>query len=175
MATKFDAYFSFDRTCDCYCRDTLERVTYIASQCEQHGLRIRIGNPRDSPQSIIEAINSSRLVFIFVTQSYEASVNVKESRHAFEFSHAVLSKSARLVIPVALEEHMSDSADWRGMLGHRLGGTLFVRLWDDDLHAGVTELVRLYLERLQEVRERPVSPSHTHTRKHKSCCFCFVF
>jgi hypothetical protein len=63
-----------------------------------------------------------------------------------EFNYAARLLSSSKMIPVVMEEQVSNPNSWTGPVGMELGGILYVRMWDDD-DQGLEHLIREIVQR----------------------------
>eukprot|EP00966_Prymnesium_polylepis_P044520 1032005-Prymnesium_polylepis.1 len=88
------------------------------------------------------------MVVVFITRRYMTKVSGKgpngmNDNCKFEFDYALRRKGVERMIPVVMEASCLDTSNWRGAVGGKLGGHLYVNLSDDnDFEAGVAHLVR---------------------------------
>lgn len=86
----------------------------------------------DTRQQMIEGIENSTVVVVFVTDAYRTKVNQADDRDncRFEFKYAFEQKGTQFMIPVVMEPEMRNPKEWRGYLGATLGTKLFIDFSD---------------------------------------------
>ena len=84
-----------------------------------------IGNTR---QKMVEGIENSDVIVVFVTETYRDKVNDGGGRDncRFEFQHAFEQKGPEVMIPVVMEPCMRNPRDWTGVLGASLSAHLYI-------------------------------------------------
>ena len=100
-------------------------------------------------QKMVDGIESSDVIVVFVTEAYRDKVNIDNGRDncRFEFKHAFEQKGPELMIPVVMEPGMRNTREWKGLLGAALSTHLYIDFssaFTDDatFNAKVNELVR---------------------------------
>ena len=87
----------------------------------------------DTRQQMIEGIENSTVVVVFITDAYRTKVNQADDRDncRFEFKYAFEQKGTQFMIPVVMEPDMRNPKDsGRGYLGATLGTKLFIDFSD---------------------------------------------
>ena len=102
----------------------------------------------ETRQKMVEGIENSDVIVVFVTEAYRDKINSSNSRDncLFEFKHAFEQKGPAVMIPVVMEPGMRNPRDWTGVLGAALSGHLYIDFssaFSDDaiFDAKVKELV----------------------------------
>jgi hypothetical protein len=82
---------------------------------------------------MVEGIDSSHCIAVFVTEAYRNKVNQEDLRDncKFEFDYAFQRKGNQKMIAVVMESSMLDTSKWGGELQASLGSTIYVSLTDD--------------------------------------------
>ena len=79
-------------------------------------------------QKMVEGIENSDVIVVFVTETYRDKVNQPDGRDncRFEFNHAFEQKGSKFMIPVVMEPCMRNAREWKGLLGAALSGHLYI-------------------------------------------------
>ena len=103
----------------------------------------------ETRQKMVEGIENSDVIVVFVTEAYRDKINSSNSRDncLFEFKHAFEQKGPEVMIPVVMEPCMRNAREWKGLLGASLSTHLYIDFssaFTDDaiFDAKVKELVR---------------------------------
>ena len=82
----------------------------------------------DTRQKMIEGIENSDVIVVFITEAYRDKVNLDNARDncRLEFHHAFEQKGPAVMIPVVMEPGMRNVGDWTGVLGAALSGHLYI-------------------------------------------------
>ena len=82
----------------------------------------------ETRQKMVDGLESSDVIVVFVTEAYRDKVNSSNSRDncLFEFKHAFEQKGSEVMIPVVMEPCMRDAREWKGLLGAVLSSHLFI-------------------------------------------------
>ena len=103
----------------------------------------------ETRQKMVEGIESSDVIVVFVTEAYRDKINSSNGRDncRFEFKHAFEQHGPELMIPVVMEPGMRNAQEWKGLLGAALSTHLYIDFssaFTDDatFNAKVNELVR---------------------------------
>ena len=82
----------------------------------------------ETRQKMVEGIENSDVIVVFVTETYRDKVNQIDGRDncLFEFNHAFEQKGPAVMIPVVMEPGMRNPRDWTGVLGAALSGHSYI-------------------------------------------------
>ena len=82
----------------------------------------------ETRQKMVDGIESSDVIVVFVTEAYRDKVNIDNGRDncRFEFKHAFEQKGPELMIPVVMEPCMRNTREWKGILGASLSTHLYI-------------------------------------------------
>jgi len=144
---KYDVMLTHNWGTDTVGRDNHMRVMAVAQMLQSKGLSVWVdeqqltGNINDQ---IAKAIDQSACVAVFITECYQSKITSGEDNFCkMEFNYASNRKKTSRMIPVVMEQSMSNTADWNGALGLHLGSCLYVSMWDEnDFASGVEALHR---------------------------------
>ena len=102
----------------------------------------------ETRQKMVEGIENSDVIVVFVTETYRDKVNSSNGRDncLFEFKHAFEQKGPEVMIPVVMEPCMRNTREWKRLLGASLATHLYIdfssAFTDDSIFdAKVKELV----------------------------------
>ena len=112
---------------------------------------------------MLQGIQNSQTTVVFITKRYAEKVNSPGNDNCKkEFSYAVDQLGVNNIIPVVMEQRMSDPKQWTGRVGFELGRILYVKMWEDsDLTgAGLEHLIEEILRRAPQWR-KGVTPRTT--------------
>ena len=95
----------------------------------------------DTRQQMIEGIENSTVVVVFITDLYRNKVNQADDRDncRFEFKYSFEQKGNKFMVPVVMEAAMKNAQEWKGYLGATLGTMLYVDFSDVDNSDSVFE------------------------------------
>ena len=95
----------------------------------------------DTRQQMIEGIENSTVVVVFITDLYRNKVNQADDRDncRFEFKYSFEQKGNKFMIPVVMEAAMRNTHEWKGYLGATLGTMLYVDFSEMDTSDSVFE------------------------------------
>ena len=80
-----------------------------------------------------EGIQGSAVVLICVTEEYMDKVGRDgNDNRKLEFEYAYRKRTAQFMLPVVMEESMTNPSEWNGSLGLALGSHLYCKLVDDE-------------------------------------------
>lgn len=134
-ALKFDIFLTHDWGFDELERDNHERVVRVARALITRGFTVWIDADElygDITTKMCEGIDESLTVGVFITQRYAQKVASKDDDNCKkEFRYAMKKRGEFFMIPIVMEQRMSDPASWDGRLGMELSDTLYVAMWDD--------------------------------------------
>ena len=96
-----------------------------------------------------DGIDASKVVVVFITERYMQKVNGKgetgnDDNCKFEFDYALRSKGVDFMLPVVMEPQCKNPSHWKGVLGGKLGGLLYVDMCSEDdtaFQAGMQHLM----------------------------------
>ena len=76
----------------------------------------------DTTQKMVEGIENSDVILVFITEAYRDKVNQSGGRDncRLEFQHAFEQKGPAVMIPVVMEPCMCNAREWKGILGAAL-------------------------------------------------------
>ena len=82
----------------------------------------------DTRQKMIEGIENSDVIVVFITEAYRNKVNLDNARDncRLEFQHSFEQKGPAVMIPVVMEPGMRNVGDWTGVLGASLSAHLYI-------------------------------------------------
>jgi len=154
-----DVFLSHNWGLDEEGRDNHLRVRAIAKGLRKRGLSTWLDEEKlEGPllEQLSEAIDSSRIVLVFVTQMYLQKVGRGRSSDncKLEFKYAARRREGML-IPCVMEPSLLDTRDWSGPVGMVLGGDLYIDLSDESrLEEGLDALAQRVRRRLQANENR---------------------
>lgn len=116
---------------------THKRVSKINDSLKKRGIVTWFDGDRmkgDIKDTMINGIENTKCVLVFVTERYRSKVNSSEDRDncRFEFKYAVEQKGPQNMLAAVLEPSMKNPKEWKGILGGALGSKLYVDMVDDD-------------------------------------------
>ena len=78
----------------------------------------------DTRQKMIEGIENSDVIVVFITEAYRNKVNLDNARDncRLEFKYAFEQKGPKVMIPVVMEPCMRSARELTGLLGVALSG-----------------------------------------------------
>jgi hypothetical protein len=157
----FAAFLTHDWGNDKLGRNNHRRVVQVAHALKARGLPIWIDEDEmtgDIVGQMCSGIENSSAIVVFVTERYVSKVGGSNDKDncKLEFSYAARKAGPSAMIPVVMEERMSDSHSWSGPVGFTLGGMLYVKMWkDDDMKgAGLEQLVQEIVKRCPAWRDK---------------------
>jgi hypothetical protein len=165
LGSPFAAFLTHDWGKDELGRDNHHRVVQVAKNLKQRGLPIWVDEHQLTDNvfhQICQGVDSSDITIVFVTAKYVAAVVAAEASACQSgFNYAVARMGTALMIPVLMEQRMTDSALWPEPLAVLLQANP-VRMWDDaDLSGyGLEHLVDRIL-RLCPARKSQVLPRYS--------------
>ena len=78
-------------------------------------------------ESMIKGIDGSKCIIVFITERYGQRLQDMNTNCSKEFRYAIDKKDVNTeIIPVVLDEHMTDQENWEGHLKFHLGPLLFI-------------------------------------------------
>lgn len=137
-AFKYDVFLSHAWGNDAAGRDNHARVVAVGEGLREAGLRVWLDQDmmdRDINNQMTEGIDTSRVVAVFVTQTYLSKVageNGLDDNCKGEFDYAVRRKGVANMIPVVMETGCRDTRSWAGAVGFKLGGQIYHDLSEGD-------------------------------------------
>jgi hypothetical protein len=150
----FAAFLTHDWGNDELSRNNHRRVVQVAQALKARGLPVWIDEDEmtgDIVEQMCNGIENSNAILVFITERYVSKVGGSNAKDncKLEFKYAARMTSPEVMIPVVMEERMCDSHSWSGPVGFTLGGTLYVKMWeDDDMEgAGLEQLVQEIVKR----------------------------
>ncbi|KAL1503635.1 hypothetical protein AB1Y20_012109 [Prymnesium parvum] len=161
---RFQCFLAHDWGLDEESRSNHERVSRVKKLLDERGVRAWFDEEQlrgDINGQMADGIDRSHAVVVFITRRYMIKVSGKgpngmNDNCKFEFDYALRRKGVERMIPVVMERCCLDTSSWRGAVGGKLGGTLYVNLTSDEgLETGVDHLVR---EVLAVSRRKPRPP-----------------
>jgi hypothetical protein len=176
----FAAFLTHDWGNDELGRNNHRRVVQVAKALKSRGLPVWIDEDEmtgDIVEQMCNGIENSNAIVVFVTERYIGKVGGSNDKDncKLEFKYAARMAGPSTMIPVVMEERMSDSHRWSGPVGFTLGGTLFVKMWDDDDvgGAGLEQLVQEIVKRCPAWEDKltpsdtePAPPYHSYVENH---------
>lgn len=162
----YAAFLTHDWGTDELGRDNHRRVSTINEALKAVGLKTWFdeeqmqGNIEDAMAGGIE---KSACVCVFVTERYIRKAGGKGERGAddnccYEFGYAVRRKGVGRIIPVVMEPQCRDPTKWKGVVGGRLGGLLYVDCSTDELLNGSMPRLIAEISKAQSATGSTVSP-----------------
>lgn len=133
-------------------RDNHQRVVEVERLLEERGWNTWIDEKRmtgDVDKKMAEAVEMSTVIVVFITRRYMEKIMVDGDNCAKEFSHAARVRGPAMMVPVVMEQGMSDTKTWRGKLGLIMGDILYVPMWEDDVSKGVNQLSQEIAKRIK--------------------------
>ena len=163
----YAAFLTHDWGTDERGRSNHDRVVQLAKRLKERGLPVWLDEHEmtgDIVDQMCSGIDDSDTVVVFITDRYLKKVggsNAKDNCKR-EFSYATRIASASSMIPVVMEERVSNSNTWIGPVGMELGGVLYVKMWDD-LDDGLELLIREIIRRAPAWEQHVAIPIETST------------
>eukprot|EP00300_Choanocystis_sp_HF-7_P002192 c11700_g1_i2.p1 GENE.c11700_g1_i2~~c11700_g1_i2.p1 ORF type:complete len:308 (+),score=65.10 c11700_g1_i2:453-1376(+) len=148
---QFDAFLTHNWGPDQEDRDNHARVVQIASLLRtQHNLNVWIDEVQmtgDIVQQMIDGIDNSACVVVFITRKYCDKVNSRDARDncrkEFNYACRVGHITAEGMIPVVMESGMTNTTDWGGRILMEIGDFLYVPMTtDEEIATNLASLVR---------------------------------
>jgi len=155
-ASAYDVFVTHDFGMDEQGRSNHERATMVNEALRAAGLttwfeadqpRASMAGDEGTHRQMMERIDRSSLVLVFITNNYIRTVAGQEASDAqnckAEFEYATDQKGVGKMLPVVMESGCRDQRLWHGAMGMRLGGKLYQDLSEDgqDFEAGTRVLV----------------------------------
>mmetsp|Transcript_27273 Transcript_27273/g.41043 ORF Transcript_27273/g.41043 Transcript_27273/m.41043 type:complete len:374 (-) Transcript_27273:139-1260(-) len=138
---RFDAFLTHNWGRDTKNRDNHERVVRFKKELQTHNdiENLWLDEERmtgDIVQQMTTGIEQSRLVIVFITQSYVNKVAGRGERRdndncLLEFKYAARKKGPSNLIVVVMEDSCSNPSEWDGPVGFYLGDHLYYSFQDD--------------------------------------------
>ena len=132
-------------------RSNHERVARVNDALKAAGLVTWFDAERmrgDVVAQMTDGIDRSSLVLVFITRNYIRKVagdgpNGANDNCKAEFDYASSRKGVSRLVPVVMESRCSDTREWYGAVGMRLGSKLYQSLWEDGdaFDAGIALLI----------------------------------
>eukprot|EP00045_Choanoeca_perplexa_P010274 m.103295 g.103295 ORF g.103295 m.103295 type:complete len:227 (-) comp15219_c0_seq5:105-785(-) len=134
---KYAAFLTHDWGNDEQGRNNHVRVVKLATNLKKRGLPVWIDEHEmtgDVVEQMCNGIENSDVIIVFITQRYNSKVGGNDplDNCKQEFQYAARLKKPTNMIPVVMEQRMSHNHTWKGPVGMRIGGALYVKMWDDD-------------------------------------------
>jgi len=142
-------------------RNNHKRVVQFKKELAEHGIEnLWLDEERmtgNIVQQMCDGIDDSKLVIVFITQSYIDKVAGRSTKGThdnclLEFRYAARKKGTSNLIAVAMEEACTDAANWDGPVSFYLGGELYYSFKHN------SELKRCAREVAAEIRLRLGEP-----------------
>jgi TIR domain len=117
-------------------RDTHARVARLSARLKERGLVTWFDADQmegDIGDAMSRGIDESAVFVVCLTKTYEAKVagdNAADNCKK-EFKYAVLKRMNTRMLPVVMEQCMTNSRAWKGVLGMELGSKLYCNLTKD--------------------------------------------
>jgi hypothetical protein len=167
----FDAFLTHDWGNDELGRNNHHRVVQVAKALKARGLPVWI-DEHEITANIVEqmcnGIENSNAIVVFVT-GHVGKVGGSNDKDncKLEFNYAARMSGPEAMIPVVMEECMSDSHSWSGPVGMNLGGMLYVKMWEDDdvEGAGLEQLVHEIVKRCHALQHKVIAGDTESQRK----------
>jgi hypothetical protein len=175
---QYHAFLTHDWGQDGSGRPNHERVSRINAMLKQRGIVTWMDEERMEGNIVSQmcaGIDDSSTCVVFITHNYLEKVggeNMADNCKK-EFLYADRRKTAKLMIPVVMEEdggahaHVRDPSSWRGPVGMSLGGQLYVDMSGDvnspPFQEKVDELVA-NIQRLTEAQPMPQQEPETQAQ-----------
>lgn len=127
--------------------DNHERIKRVNAALKARGLRTWFDEDKmegNVKQKMVSGIEHASCIIVFVTKRYMDKVGGSnaEDNCFLEFNYASRRKTANKMVSVVMEERMRSTAEWTGILGLVLGGSLYVDLSNEEaFDAKMDELV----------------------------------
>ena len=131
---KHDIFLSHNWGPDASDRDNHERVCAIARGLKEHGINCWLDQEvmhDDLTNQMSNGVDASRLVAVFITQSYMDKAQGLGPRGLddnckAEFDYALRRHGVAKMLPVVMENGCKNPDNWTGAIGFRLGSQLYV-------------------------------------------------
>jgi hypothetical protein len=124
-------------------------------------------------QRMAEGIERSAVVLICVSRKYMEKVNMDGSNNCkLEFEYAYKKRTSLCMLPVVMEESMSDTATWHGVLALVLGNHLYCKLTSDvdaDFECAVAKIAESVDKVLQKALPNEMQSAATALRRWRLC------
>ena len=148
----FPAFLTHDWGKDERGRNNHHRVVQLAANLKKRGLPVWIDEHEmtgDIVKKMCQGIENSDVVVVFITQRYVDKVGGNDAKDNCQLEFNYAARKSNAMIPVVMEERMSNSYGWSGPVAFQLGGHLYTKMWEDaDLDgAGLEKLIAEILKR----------------------------
>ena len=149
---------SHDWGTDALGRSNHERVLLVKKLLHACGLRCWLDEEQmqgDVNDKMTEGIDNAETVIVFVTGRYITKAAGKGPNGAndnckLEFDYASLRKGVERMVAVVMEPDVRDTKTWRGVVGAKLGTSLYVDMSGDSLESAVQTLAREIRSRIND-------------------------
>ena len=167
---RFAVFLSHDWGSDELGRDNHQRVFEVNRRLRAEGLRTWFDSERmvgDINAAMTHGIDCSETVIVFVTQAYIAKAAGRGPRGQMdnccaECSYALNRRGVQRMVAVVMEPRALDTTTWSGVVGLRLGTTLYIDLSTDG--PAFDEGVKALAARIREITTQ--SGQHSRPRPH---------
>ena len=151
---KHHAFLTHDWGVDSEGRDNHARVVRVGRALERHGLRVWLDEEQmrgDINKKMADGIEGSACMVCFITRRYIEKASGDGPAGAndnckFEFDHGLRRKGVERTVAVVMEANCRNPRDWKGVVGGKLGGLLYLDLSSDDESDFDSNVARLAAE-----------------------------
>jgi len=148
------AFLTHDWGKDAEGRDNHARVVRVGRALERHGLRVWLDEEHmrgDINTKMADGIDGSACMVCFITKRYIEKANGKGTAGAddnckFEFDYGLRRKGVARMVAVVMEASSRNPREWKGVVGGKLGGLLYLDLSSDDESDFDSNVARLAAE-----------------------------
>lgn len=152
---KHPCFITHDWGIDQYGRNNHKRVIQLANNLKERGLPVWIDEHEmtgDIVEQMCNGIENSDIIIVCITQRYLDKVggDNADDNCKLEFKYGARLAGVKMMIPLVMEERVSNPASWAGPVGMFLGGVLHVKMWEDgdEDGAGLEHLIKEIVERV---------------------------